>query len=157
MELKQGRGESSTALTINFVGEFLWVCAYPESIHHIVKLISQLNRPLKRNVDQLACDLPTNCDCVARALTSGNGRLLRIRDILTPASQPKAIEVLADKMESPVNLTVADRQIWVTESRIRHRLIPGREAAIPDRFFIRRFTLPSSKTTKTSWLRFDPP
>ncbi|MBE9016146.1 gluconolaconase [Chroococcidiopsis sp. CCALA 051] len=91
------------------------------------------------------------------AIASGNGRLLRIRDILTPASQPKAIEVLADKMESPVNLTVADRQIWVTESRIRHRLIPGREAAIPDRFFIRRFTLPSSKTTKTSWLRFDPP
>lgn len=80
------------------------------------------------------------------AIASGNGRLLRIRNILTPESQPKAIEVLADKMESPVNLTVAGREIWVTESRIRHRLIPGREAAIPDRFFIRHFTLPSSKT-----------
>ncbi|NHC35792.1 gluconolaconase [Scytonema millei] len=91
------------------------------------------------------------------AIASGNGRLLRIRDILAPASKPKAIEVLADKMESPVNLTVAGRQIWVTESRIRHRLIPGKEAAVPDRFFIRHFTLPSSKTTKTSWLRFDPP
>lgn len=80
------------------------------------------------------------------AIASGNGRLLRIRDITTPASKPKAIEVVADKMESPVNLTVAGREIWVTESRIRHRLIPGKEAVVPDRFFIRHFTLPSSKT-----------
>jgi len=80
------------------------------------------------------------------AIASGNGRLLRIRDILSPESKPKAIEVLADKIESPVNLTVAGREIWLTESRIRHRLIPGREAAILDRFFIRHFTLPSSQT-----------
>jgi sugar lactone lactonase YvrE len=80
------------------------------------------------------------------AIASGNGRLLRIRDILTPKSKPKAIEILADKMESPVNLTIEGREIWVTESRICHRLLPGREAAIPDRFFIHHFTLPSFKT-----------
>lgn len=80
------------------------------------------------------------------AIASGNGRLLRIRNILAPASKPKAIEVLADKIESPANLTVAGREIWLTESRIRHRLLPGKETAVPDRFFIRHFTLPSSKT-----------
>ena len=82
------------------------------------------------------------------AIASGNGRLLRIHDVLSSASKPKAIEVLADKIESPVNLTAAGRDIWVTESRIRHRLLPGREAAVPDRFFIRHFTLPSVKTDR---------
>jgi hypothetical protein len=32
--------------------------------------------------------------------------------------------------------------VWVTESQIRHRLLPGQEKEIPDRFFVRRFLLP---------------
>ncbi|KAB8316812.1 gluconolaconase [Tolypothrix campylonemoides VB511288] len=75
------------------------------------------------------------------AVTSGNGRLLRI-DVLSPGTQPKAVGTIAADMESPVNLTVAGPNVWVTEARIRHRLLPGREKDIPNRFFIRRFTLP---------------
>jgi hypothetical protein len=72
------------------------------------------------------------------AISSGNGRLLRIRNILD-SKTPKTIETLASGLESPVNLTVAGQTVWVTESRIRHRLLPGRESAIPDAFFVRRF------------------
>ncbi|MEI2583513.1 Vgb family protein [Scytonema sp. PRP1] len=81
-----------------------------------------------------------------RAIASGNGRLLRI-DVVSPATKPKAVETIAADMESPVNLTVAGRNVWVTEARIRHRLLPGREKDIPNRFFIRRFTLPTDATT----------
>ena len=80
------------------------------------------------------------------AIASGNGRLLRI-DVVSPATKPKAVETIAADMESPVNLTVAGRDVWVTEARIRHRLLPGREKDIPNRFFIRRFTLPGDMTT----------
>ena len=76
------------------------------------------------------------------AFGSGKGRLLRI-DIFAPGTQPKAVEPLVSGIESPVNLTVKGREVWVTESRIRHRLQPGQEAEIPDRFFIRRFVLPT--------------
>ncbi|MCA1993269.1 MAG: hypothetical protein LDL41_14705, partial [Coleofasciculus sp. S288] len=74
------------------------------------------------------------------ATESGNGRLLRI-NVLTPGTQPKPVETLAANMESPVNLTVVGREVWITEARIRHRLVPGREKEIPSRFFIRRFRL----------------
>jgi hypothetical protein len=80
------------------------------------------------------------------AIASGNGRLLRI-DVVSPATKPKAVETIAADMESPVNLTVAGRNVWVTEARIRHRLLPGREKDIPNRFFIRRFTLPADMRT----------
>lgn len=74
------------------------------------------------------------------AIASGNGRLLRIRNILDTGT-PRAIETMASGLESPVNLTISGKTIWVTESRIRHRLLPGKAAAAPDSFFVRRFTL----------------
>ncbi|NJL64340.1 MAG: gluconolaconase [Methylacidiphilales bacterium] len=77
---------------------------------------------------------------VEGAVETGNGRLLRI-DISAKGSQPQAIQVLAENLVSPVNLTIAGREIWVTESQIRHRILPGKEKAIPDRFFVRRFRL----------------
>ena len=73
------------------------------------------------------------------AIASGNGRLLRI-NLFSSGTAPKPIETIAEGIESPVNLTVAGNNVWVTESRIRH-LLPGREKDIPNRFFIRRFTL----------------
>jgi DNA-binding beta-propeller fold protein YncE len=72
---------------------------------------------------------------------SGNGRLLQI-DLSAP--NPKPVEVIAENLISPVNLTTAGNEIWVTESQIRHRLIPGKENEIPDRFFVRRFVLPKT-------------
>lgn len=75
------------------------------------------------------------------AVESGNGRLLRI-NVFLPGTTPKPIETLATDLKSPVNLTLAGREVWVTESQIRHRLTPGQETEIPDRFFVRRFRLP---------------
>jgi sugar lactone lactonase YvrE len=74
------------------------------------------------------------------AVASGNGRLLRI-DALSSGFKPKSVETIASGMESPVNLTVADNKVWISESRIRHRLLPGKEQEIPDRFYVRRFIL----------------
>jgi sugar lactone lactonase YvrE len=79
------------------------------------------------------------------ALTGGNGRLLQIKNILTSEPKPKVIETLVENLESPVNLTVAGREIWVTEAHIRHRLFPEKRIAIPNRFFIHHFVLPDSK------------
>ena len=73
------------------------------------------------------------------AIASGNGRLLRIRNILDTGT-PRAIETLVTGLASPVNLTISGKTIWVTESRIRHRLLPGKAATAPDSFFVRRFT-----------------
>lgn len=75
------------------------------------------------------------------AVSSGNGRLLQIKNILTTPLEPKVVEVLVENLESPVNLTISGKTIWVTESRIRHRLIPGQEATVPDAFFIRQIAL----------------
>jgi hypothetical protein len=72
------------------------------------------------------------------AMESGNGRLLRI-NISSSGTEPNPIETLASDLKSPVNLTLAGREIWVTESQIRHRLIPEQAATVPDRFFVRRF------------------
>lgn len=74
------------------------------------------------------------------SVTSGNGRLLSI-DVLSPTNTPRSIETIAANMESPVNLTIAGNDIWVTESRVRHRLLPGKEKNVPSRFFVRRFNL----------------
>lgn len=74
------------------------------------------------------------------AMTSGKGQLLRI-NVFAPGTHPKPIETLASELKSPVNLTLVGQEIWVTESQIRHRLIPGEEGNLPDRFFIRRFGL----------------
>jgi sugar lactone lactonase YvrE len=75
------------------------------------------------------------------AVTSGNGQLLRI-NIFASGTNPKTVETLASSLKSPVNLTLAGQEIWVTESQIRHRLIPEQAAAVPDRFFVHRFMLP---------------
>jgi hypothetical protein len=73
-------------------------------------------------------------------IESGNGRLLQLRG-LEAGAKPQ-FSILSSGMNLPVNLTVAGKEIWVTESLFRHRFVPGQEANIPDRFFVRRFMLP---------------
>ncbi|MGH8452638.1 Vgb family protein [Pseudomonas sp.] len=69
------------------------------------------------------------------AIQSGAGKILRIADPLQPGL--RNIEVLREGLESPVNLTItANGCAFITESRIRHRLLPGHEADTPDRFRI---------------------
>jgi DNA-binding beta-propeller fold protein YncE len=69
------------------------------------------------------------------AIKSGQGKVLRVADPLTPGMH--RIGVVRDGMESPVNLDItAQGCALVTESRIRHRLLPGRESQVPDQFRI---------------------
>lgn len=74
-------------------------------------------------------------------IESGDGRLLQLRGLETKAKNKRKFKfkVLASGMNLPVNLTVAGKEILVTESLFRHRLVPGKEKQIPNRFFIHRF------------------
>ncbi|MBD2731784.1 gluconolaconase [Nostoc sp. FACHB-892] len=73
-------------------------------------------------------------------IESGNGRVLQLRPL--EAGAKSQFNVLASRMDLPVNLTVAGQEVWVTESLFRHRLVPGQQKKIPNRFFVRRFMLP---------------
>ncbi|MEI4483420.1 MULTISPECIES: hypothetical protein [unclassified Phyllobacterium] len=65
----------------------------------------------------------------------GHGRVLRIAEPLV-AGQRK-IEVIAEDLNSPVNLMVTDDGIaYVTESHIRHRMVNGLEEQRPRSFHI---------------------
>ncbi|WP_316429744.1 gluconolaconase [Leptolyngbya sp. NK1-12] len=98
-----------------------------------------LERPLE-NPDGMQFAPDGSLILTEGAMTSGKGQLLRI-NVFAPGTHPKSIETLASELKSPVNLTLVGTEIWVTESQIRHRLIPEEEGNIPDRFFIRRFGL----------------
>lgn len=69
------------------------------------------------------------------AVQSGNGRVLRIADPLFPGQ--RHIDVIAEGLNSPVNLTIADNgTAYVTESHIRHRMVEGMEDQRPSAFHI---------------------
>ncbi|MBZ4408404.1 hypothetical protein K8640_09285 [Myxococcus sp. XM-1-1-1] len=79
---------------------------------------------------------------VEGATQSGDGRLVRI-DVLGKSRGAKVLEVLASGMESPVNLTVSDEgTVWVTEARLRDRILRGPEAALPQVFWVASLPLP---------------
>lgn len=67
------------------------------------------------------------------AVTSGEGKVLRVDDPFGQGVRP--LQTLAADLESPVNLTVSpDGRAWVTEARIRHRMIADRKLAAPASF-----------------------
>lgn len=105
--------------------------------HSAVEVIS-LERPLE-NPDGMQFASDGSLLLTEAAIESGNGRLVRI-DVLSETN-PKPVETLVSNLDTPVNLTVSDNEVWVTESRIRHRLLPGKKAEIPDRFFISHFLM----------------
>ena len=70
---------------------------------------------------------------VEGAVQSGDGRLIRIPDPAEPG--PRQVDVLLDRLESPVNLAVeGNGGIYVTESRIRRVIGPASAQAEPDGF-----------------------
>ncbi|MGQ6165263.1 hypothetical protein ACUNFX_21735 [Serratia sp. IR-2025] len=74
-------------------------------------------------------------------IQSGQGRILRIPS--PKAADMHRIEVLREGMESPVNLTITPQGCaFVSESRIRHRLLPGHESEVPDSFRLYQLPLP---------------
>jgi len=79
-------------------------------------------------------------------INSGQGRILRISD---PSSTGlHRIEIIREGMESPVNLDITPQGCaFVSEARIRHRLLAGHEAEVPDSFRIYQLPLPLSSAT----------
>ena len=70
---------------------------------------------------------------------SGNGRLLRINLANDSASK---IEILAEGLDSPVNLSLTNKTAWVTEGRLRGLLSPELNLPQPDSFWVRQISLP---------------
>jgi len=79
---------------------------------------------------------------VEGSIQSGDGRLIRI-DVLGKSKGPRTLEVLASGLESPVNLTVSDEgTVWVTEARLRDRILRGTTVPLPERFWVSSVSLP---------------
>ena len=89
--------------------------------------------------DAIALAVDSSLLMIEGGIESGDGRLLQLYRLDTKAKP--LFKILASGMNLPVNLTTVAKEVWVTESLFRHRLVPGREKEIPSRFFIRRFIL----------------
>ncbi|HEK3624918.1 TPA: hypothetical protein SMW24_000960 [Pseudomonas aeruginosa] len=99
----------------------------------------ELPRTLE-NPDGMALAPDGSLIVLENAIRSGAGKVLRIAEPLAPGR--RGIEVIREGLESPVNLTVTGQGCaYVSESRIRHRLLPGREGEVPARFLIHRLPL----------------
>jgi len=97
---------------------------------------------LIENPDGMALAADGSLIVLENAINSGQGRILRIREPL--AADLRNIEVLRDGLENPVNLTISPQGCaFISEARIRHRLLPGMEANVPDEFRILELPLPS--------------
>ena len=69
---------------------------------------------------------------------TGNGRLLQINLADDLVSK---ITVLAEGLDSPVNLSLYSKSIWLTEGRLRSLLRPELSLPQPDSFWVRRIFL----------------
>ena len=99
-----------------------------------LKLTRNLNNP-----DGMAISADGSLIVCEGNYQSGNGRLLRIN---LSDSDSSNIEVLAEGLDSPVNLSLDNKTAWVTEGRLRGLLSPELNLPQPDSFWVRRIPLP---------------
>ena len=99
-----------------------------------LKLTRNLNNP-----DGMAISADGSLIVCEGNYQSGNGRLLRIN---LSDSDSSNIEVLAEGLDSPVNLSLDNKTAWVTEGRLRGLLSPELNLSQPDSFWVRRIPLP---------------
>lgn len=127
--------DSTTIVGMFSAGKLFKIVSQPQgSVEvEVISLESQLENP-----DGMQFAVDGSLLLTEGAIETGDGRLVRI-DVLSSSSKPKSLETLRSRLNSPVNLTTSGSNVWVTESQIRHRLLPGKAAAIPDRFFIHHF------------------
>lgn len=104
------------------------------------KSIEKLNLERKiQNPDGLYA-LPNNHLLIIEgAVDSGNGKLLHV-DLNGP--EPLTISVLADRIDSPLNLTVFDDDVMISEGRVRHLMLPDKDIAVPTDFSVLSVSLP---------------
>ncbi|MFN3945240.1 MAG: hypothetical protein ACK4K7_09950 [Allosphingosinicella sp.] len=125
------RAADGTLVIGNYGAGNLYVLEGPETARPSLRALP-LPRPLE-NPDGMAFAPGGALIVLEGAVTSGDGKVLRIADPLAPGM--RTLETLLSGLESPVNLTLApDGRAWVTEARIRHRLIAGREQDVPTSF-----------------------
>ena len=73
------------------------------------------------------------------AVESGDGKLLQV-DI--DSQQPLKISVLADEIDSPLNLTVFQNKVFISEGRVRHLMIDDNDIEVPADFSVLVVELP---------------
>ncbi len=79
------------------------------------------------------------------AVATGDGRLVAV-DL--DAAAPHPVEVLISSLDLPVNLSVRDDLVAITESRIRHRMVEDPTLLAPQRFRIVLFQLEDNGETE---------
>lgn len=72
------------------------------------------------------------------AVTSGNGKVLEI-DLTSP--EPHTVTELAQNIDSPLNLTIKQGELWVTEGRVRHLMLKDKNIPTPEAFYLRRLNV----------------
>lgn len=73
------------------------------------------------------------------AAESGDGKLLAV-DLSSP--EPHTVDVLLDGIDSPLNLTLTDDSVAITEGQIRHLIVDDPSLTPPETF--RVVTIPLS-------------
>lgn len=81
---------------------------------------------------------------VEGAVDSGRGRVLAV-DLETPA--PHRVEVLAEALDTPVNLVRAGSEAIVSESRVRHHMRPELGLRAPKAWQLARVPIPAPMRT----------
>lgn len=104
-------------------------------------VVRELDLPRRlENPDGLAFAADGSLVVLEGAVASGDGKVLRLPDPFAPG--PRNVQVLRSGLTSPVNLTADGAGgFWVSEARIRHRLVKGQEHAVPDAFRLVRVGL----------------
>ncbi|CUZ25616.1 Uncharacterised protein [Serratia marcescens] len=104
---------------------------YPLSYNDPKPQLTEMQLPrLIENPDGMGLAPDGALIVLENAIQSGQGRILRIPS--PKAAGMHRIEILREGMESPVNLTIPPQGCaFVSESRIRHRLLPGHETEVP--------------------------
>ncbi|RZV03860.1 UNVERIFIED_ORG: hypothetical protein EOZ59_3919 [Serratia quinivorans] len=127
----------------NFGSGKLYTLSYGEATPQLAEIL--LPRTIE-NPDGMGLAPDGSLIVLENGIKSGQGRILRITD--PGAAGMHSIEVIREGMESPVNLDITPQGCaFVSEARIRHRLLPGRETEVPDSFRIYQLQLPLSAST----------
>ncbi len=98
--------------------------------HSLVKL--PLTRALE-NPDGLLALSAGQLLVLEGAMTSGDGKL----SVIDSSVSPHTVTTLVSGIESPLNFTLQGSSLYITESRIRQRLLGNSSAPEPTEFFLR--------------------